>query len=140
MPLEGGGVVDSVSVETPKSISESLFLPKSDSTTPVEPKVFDSIPPKKRKTGPQHDERKFFRMTIRIVDSLSVTPGAIARLHPEDKVLFDRFFSSGKQLSPIWDYKTGKTLPFPYAFPARYGADIRRLDSIKAADSLRRKQ
>jgi hypothetical protein len=48
----------------------------------------------------------------------------------------------GKTLMSINDPKTGEPLPFPYAYPSRYAADIRRLDSLKnvqQADSSGRK-
>lgn len=139
-PEEALSLTDSMREETSASIGNQFSLPSADSSLADQSTKIDSPRQLKHIVMPRHDNRKFQKMTIRIVDSLSVTPGAITRLHPEDKALFDRFFSSGKQLTPVWDPKTGKTLPFPYAFPTRYAADIRRLDSIKAADSIRRKR
>ncbi len=104
------------------------------------------LSPNERKTKQSKDAsstskepRRFYNMPPRTVDSLVATFGAVARLHPEDRALFDRAYSTGKEPNPVLDPKTQRTLPFPYAFPDRYAADIRRLDSIKAADSLKKK-
>jgi hypothetical protein len=86
---------------------------------------------------PQKDPRKFTRMTERIADSLRATPGAVLRLHPEDYVIFREHTLARKLLSPQKNPQTGEYLSFPYAYPLRYGADIRRLDSIKTAQTIK---
>lgn len=101
------------------------------------------IPQKKKPSTPKPlPPRRYYSMSQRIVDSLTVTPGAVAALHPEDQAFFRKRITMGKTLMAINDPKTGEPLPFPYAYPSRYAADIRRLDSIKnvqQADSSGRK-
>jgi hypothetical protein len=107
--------------------------PKAASDTAV---LAEKQAPKQRKenfaTSPNRVLDQKNRNLIRLIDSIATIPSGWKRLHPEDQAIFKGIRSRGKILLPILD-KTGKPLPFPYAYPSRYGADIRRLDSLKKA-------
>jgi hypothetical protein len=127
--LVGKRLLDTTMTTLPAKDTGKVLPPRLVKTEAQEKKGSTHLPKEPK------EPRRFYVMYQRTFDSLMSTEGAVARLHPEDRALYDRKSRSGKLRLPKLDPVTHRPLPFPYSYPDVYGADIRRLDSIKAAEA-----